>query len=104
MINERKIHDWFGLSYAQYLTIPRSVLQAMPDDWQIRFVELLEEFDNTYDWHPKEHTYWVSFRKTDGKFESISTDPLMNYRYPNHKYIKSLKKATTSNESDKEGE
>jgi len=91
---KRKIHDWFGLSYAQYLTVPRSGLQAMRDDWQIKFVELLEEFDDTYDWYPKECTYWVSFKGTDGKFVSITTDPLMKYRYPDYKYIESLKKKT----------
>lgn len=37
------IHEWFELSYAQYLTIPRSVLQSMPQEWQDRFVKCLEE-------------------------------------------------------------
>lgn len=58
-----KIHDWFELSYAQYLTIPRSVLQSMPDDWQERFVELLEELDEAIDWRPKEGTYQVTLRE-----------------------------------------
>lgn len=42
------VHGWFELSYAQYLTIPRSVLEAMPEDWQFKFVELLEQLDKTF--------------------------------------------------------
>lgn len=37
------IHSWFGLSYASYLVLPRSVLQSMPDAWQAKFVELLND-------------------------------------------------------------
>lgn len=37
------IHEWFNLTYASYLTIPRSVLQSMPTEWQERLVSLLEE-------------------------------------------------------------
>jgi hypothetical protein len=35
------VHGWFELSYAQYLTVPRSVLEAMPQEWQARFVHCL---------------------------------------------------------------
>lgn len=55
-----KIHEWFELSYAQYLTVPRSVLQSMPDKWQSKFVSLLEELDETIDWRPVDGTYKVS--------------------------------------------
>lgn len=47
------IHEWFSLSYANYLVVPRSVLQSMPDEWQARFVECLEEMDKAFghlDW------------------------------------------------------
>ena len=44
---QRDIHSFFSLSYASYLTIPRSVLQSMPDDWQDKFVRLLEQIDTT---------------------------------------------------------
>lgn len=40
------IHGWFGLSYANYLVMPRSLLQSMPDDWQERFVALLDEWQS----------------------------------------------------------
>jgi hypothetical protein len=47
------IHGFFELSYAQYLTIPRSVLQSMPVEWQERFVKCLEELDDAFDWRPR---------------------------------------------------
>lgn len=42
------IHDWFGLSYAAYLVINRSVLQSMPLDWQERFVGCLRELHESF--------------------------------------------------------
>lgn len=55
--HKEPVHDWFELSYAQYLTIPRSVLQSMPVEWQRRFVKCLEELEETIDWRPKEGVY-----------------------------------------------
>lgn len=71
-----KIHEWFSLSYAQYLTVPRSALQSMPDEWQEKFVKLLEELDEKIDWRPKEGNYWVKLKDRKGRY---SHDPLMDY-------------------------
>ncbi len=49
---DEPIHNFFSLSYAQYLAIPRSVLQSMPVEWQQRFVACLKELDSTIDWRP----------------------------------------------------
>lgn len=70
------IHHWFELTYAQYLTIPRSVLQSMSESWQAKFVALLEELDETIDWRPSEGRYWVELRDAKGRFVS---DPLRDY-------------------------
>jgi hypothetical protein len=43
--SDTPVHDWFGLTYARYLTLPRSILQSMPLEWQRKFVALLEEAD-----------------------------------------------------------
>ncbi|WP_030186594.1 hypothetical protein, partial [Streptomyces capuensis] len=40
------IHKHFGLSYANYLVLPRTLLQSMPDAWQNAFVKLLDEMDD----------------------------------------------------------
>lgn len=42
------IHDWFDLTYANYLVLPRSILQSMPDWWQHRFVAMLRELSDAY--------------------------------------------------------
>jgi len=44
-VNEQTydIHTYFSLSYANFLVLPRSVLQSMPDEWQRRFVGCLDE-------------------------------------------------------------
>ncbi len=70
------IHEWFELSYAQYLTIPRSVLQSMPDEWQGRFVRCLRELDDAIDWRPEEGRYWVCLKDERGRY---IRDPLMDY-------------------------
>lgn len=43
------IHDWFGLTYANYLVMPRTLLQSMPKEWQLRFVRMLMEFYLAFD-------------------------------------------------------
>ena len=37
------VHNWFGLSYASYFVMPRSVLQSMPFEWQWEFIALINE-------------------------------------------------------------
>lgn len=84
------IHEWFELTYAQYLTIPRSVLQSMPLHWQTRFVQCLKELDDSIDWRPdSEKQYRVGLWKLgdveneDGEMEYSwlheVDDPLMDY-------------------------
>ena len=73
---KQDMHTWFELSYAQYLTIPRSVLQSMPEDWQYKFADLLKELDNTIDWRPDEGRYWVKLKNAKGQYVH---DPLMDY-------------------------
>lgn len=83
---KKDIHTYFGLSYAQYLAIPRSVLQSMPLEWQYQFVELLKQLDMT-DWHdmlPDNTCYKIELRNmkdtsTGWKWGTKATDPLANY-------------------------
>ena len=48
-----KGHDrlwvWFGLGRPSWLTMPRVMMHAMPDDWQERMAALLEEWDAKWD-------------------------------------------------------
>lgn len=76
IVGHTPIHQWFELSYAQYLTIPRSVLQSMPVEWQAQFVALLEALDETIDWRPSQGRYWVQLKDSQGRYQ---VDPLMDY-------------------------
>jgi hypothetical protein len=76
---DEPIHLWFELSYSQYLTVPRSVMQAMPKEWQVRMAVCLAELDETIDWRPKEGRYWVRLKDDKGRYLS---DPLREYRHP----------------------
>lgn len=79
------IHNWFELTYAQYLTIPRSVLQSMPGAWQERFVRCLQELDEHIDWRPEEGQYRVQLHAVNQDAEDedywgpVLDDPLMDY-------------------------
>jgi len=42
-----KLWSWFGLSYASFLTLPRVMMHEMPDEWQGKMADLLEEWDST---------------------------------------------------------
>jgi hypothetical protein len=68
------IHTWFELTYANYLAIPRSVLQSMPRSWQKKFVALLEQLDELIDW--RRSGLEISRRDESGKF---IVDDLVDY-------------------------
>jgi len=71
------IHEYFGLTYANYLTLPRSVLQSMPLKWQQQFVLLLEQIPKVIveDFEPK-GGYVVQVRGEQGRFRK---DGYSNY-------------------------
>lgn len=77
MIDENElIHAWFGLSYAKYLVLPRSILQSMPVKWQRDFVKLLKQLDtNCINMDIATPDYSVSAKK-NGKFIK---DPYRDY-------------------------
>ena len=45
--NAETIWDFFGLTYASYLVLPRVVMQGMPEEWQKRFVGMMKELEET---------------------------------------------------------
>ena len=78
-VDDTPVHEYFELTYAQYLVLPRTALQSMPTEWQHRFVQCLRELDEAIDWRPMAGDYRVSLRGRDGKRISITEDPLMDY-------------------------
>jgi hypothetical protein len=73
--HEQHVHASFGLSYASYLVVARSVLEAMPYEWQEEFVKLMDELNDRYDTSNFEYTV---HRRLKGRFVS---DPLRDYRH-----------------------
>ena len=71
------IHGYFGLSYANYLVLPRSVLQSMPDKWQKQFVKLLNQIPELFGsgFEPG-GGYDVRAKDSNGRFFA---DPYSNY-------------------------
>jgi hypothetical protein len=61
------IHRYFGPSDANYLVRPRTLLQSMPDQWQTRFVALLNELDTAFQHVPQAEAYEV----TPGKWRAV---------------------------------
>jgi hypothetical protein len=44
--NHLDVHTYFGLTYSNYLVLHRTLLQSMPDAWQDRFTQLMQEIDH----------------------------------------------------------
>lgn len=80
--------DWFGLSYASWLTLPRSMMHEMPDDWQRRMAELLNEWSATWDSSDMPDPQVTA--KAGGKF-CRWPDWLLNYRHPDRDAINALR-------------
>jgi len=80
--SDEPIHMWFGLTYASYFVMPRSVLQAMPLQWQRRFVLLMQEAEDAG--VEVSARYAVNARDLNGRFYR---DPLAQYRRPHRRAV-----------------
>jgi len=79
-----RLWTWFGLSRASWLTLPRSMMHEMPDDWQDAMAELLEQWDETWDSHEMPEPTVLA--RHEGKFTKWPSW-LLNYRHPCKKSI-----------------
>ena len=70
------IHHWFGLTYANYLVLERTLLQSMPEPWQKRFVECLSELRRAYAHIDFADEFLVQARDARGQF---TADPVPKY-------------------------
>ncbi len=82
-----KLWCWFSCSRASWLTLPRSVMHEMPDEWQGKMADLLEEWDSKVS-SPDLPNPYVQARE-NGK---ICKWPewLLNYRHPDKESIRKL--------------
>lgn len=78
---KRNISSYFSLSYCSWLTVPRVLLQQMDENWQERFVKLMDEFDSEFpNWQNDSPDIHVMGR-VSGKAAKLP-DWLHNYRQP----------------------
>ena len=73
------VHEWFELSYANYLVLPRSLMQAMPLEWQERMTQCLREMRAACEHLEVNDRYTVLLRGEKGR---IVSDPYSQYRRP----------------------
>ncbi|WP_242152754.1 hypothetical protein [Pseudomonas sp. ArH3a] len=90
---------YFGLSYSSWLTLPRVLMEAMPEEWKHNMAALLHRYDDTY---PNQPDYGTTVRVTvDGKM--VKTPGwLINYRHPDLAMINEMRAwvATPSTDSE----
>lgn len=73
---------WFGLDRASFLTLPRVMMHDMPDEWQQRMADLLNEWDETWVNLPEEPaSTHVQFRDLQGRLTRCPWY-FKNYRHP----------------------
>ncbi len=61
-------HEWFSLSYSNYLVLPRTILQSLPEGLQQRMVDCLNDaHDLLHDKHLYLN-YTVQMRDKKGRF------------------------------------
>jgi hypothetical protein len=83
-----RLSTWFGLGRASFLTLPRVLMEAMPDHWQGRMAALLEEYNEAFP-HQPDIGSRVQITQ-DGKL--IKTPAwLLNYRHPDQAAIDALR-------------
>ena len=76
---KKRLWTWFSLSYASFLILPRAGMHQMPDEWQNRMAELLEEWDEAAKNQPPMDFFVQA--KEDGKFCAVP-EWIRNYRHP----------------------
>jgi hypothetical protein len=54
------VHTWFGLTYSNYLVLHRSLLQSMPNEWQVEFVRLLDQMQAAFRYVDQAESYEVT--------------------------------------------
>lgn len=85
MVNN-KLSCWFGLSYSSFLVLPRVLMEDMPDEWQERMADLLNEYDDTFD-QSKVGVEGCRVQATcDNKLVKMPSE-ILNYRRPCHFFL-----------------
>ena len=70
------VHEWFGLTYSNYLVLHRSLLQSMPGEWQARFVVCLRELEAAFAHVEQASEFRVHAVNSRGRYVA---DPVPHY-------------------------
>lgn len=81
--------EWFGLSRACWLTLPRVLMHSMPDEWQARMAALLVEFDREFPSQPEMCTR-VSITDRGGRRMGYPSW-LVDYRHPDRSAVNRMR-------------
>lgn len=85
-----KLWAWFGLSHASWLTIPRVLLHEMPDEWQRKLADLLNEYDEEWCFSELNLGTAVVIKNDKGKYVA-TPDWIINYRHPQQNKINKVR-------------
>lgn len=85
-----RLWAWFGLGRASFTVLPRVMMHDMPDDWQGRMAELLEQWCATWRNQPDISVY-VQVRQ--GNRFIKAPDWLLNYRHPDRQQLAAMRGA-----------
>lgn len=89
--------SWFGMSYSSWLTLPRSLMHSMPDDWQKQMAGLLDQWDAAWNTAHLPAPY-VSAR--EGAKFTRWPEWLLNYRRPAQDEIDAVRAMSAGKEGE----
>ena len=87
-IKTESLWNWFGLSYASFLVLPRVLMHEMSNEWQDKMTELLEEYGKTFPNQPDLGTRVQATK--DGKLTKWPSW-VLNYRRPEYSEIEKMR-------------
>lgn len=85
------INDSSYMYRTQYMVMSRTLLEAMPKEWQHRWVKMIDEIHQEFDVNHKD---WIAPRyqvKAVNSKGQYTRDPWGNYRYPDTKWIEQFR-------------
>lgn len=93
-----RLSCWFNLSYASWLTLPRVLMEDMPDEWQGKMAALLEEYEAAFPNRPDIGTR-VQATDTTGKLTRFPPW-VLNYRRPDRAALEDARGRLSEDKSD----
>lgn len=74
-LDDEPVHGYFGLTYANYQILHRSLMQSMPLPWQRQMVALLHQLDAAYEHLDRPDSYIVEPAR-DSYYNELTPDEM----------------------------